>query len=60
MVLGVDWLRNFGSILWKFTNLTMQFNFMGSEFLLQGLHPSREVLKDMEHIKLKKEAGKGI
>ncbi|XP_042950388.1 uncharacterized protein LOC122282508 [Carya illinoinensis] len=61
VVLGVDWLRGLGSILWNFSDLIMQFNFRGSECKLQGLQPPRESLEEGEHIpKFKKGVVKGV
>ncbi|XP_042963178.1 uncharacterized protein LOC122297221 [Carya illinoinensis] len=61
VVLGVYWLRGLGSILWNFSDLTMQFNFRGNECKLQVLQPPRESLEEGEHIpKFKKGVVKGV
>ncbi|KAF5445037.1 hypothetical protein F2P56_034120 [Juglans regia] len=61
VVLGVNWLRGLGFILWNFTDLTMQFNFRGNECKLLGLQPPRESLEEEEHVpKLKKGVVKGV
>jgi hypothetical protein len=44
MVLGVDWLRILGPILWDFTGLTMRFTYLNREVQLQGLTLSPDLL----------------
>ncbi|KAK9230905.1 hypothetical protein WN943_021136 [Citrus x changshan-huyou] len=36
IVLGVDWLRSLGAILWHFSKLTMQFTWKGQNVQLNG------------------------
>ncbi|KAJ0025076.1 hypothetical protein Pint_06874 [Pistacia integerrima] len=50
LVLGVDWLRQLGPILWNFIDLTMQFPFNGSTIRLQGIRPSETNLEEEEKI----------
>jgi hypothetical protein len=45
VVLGVDWLRGLGPILWDFGNLTMKFSFQQRKVTLQGLTPSLDLLE---------------
>ncbi|XP_016727246.1 uncharacterized protein [Gossypium hirsutum] len=40
LVLGIHWLLSLGPIAWNFSNLTMQFNHMRQNFILQGIVPS--------------------
>lgn len=37
MVLGVQWLKELGLILWDFAALTIEFNLKGSKDMLSGL-----------------------
>jgi hypothetical protein len=37
IVLGIQWLRVLGPILWDFQQLTMKFQFGQDEYMLQGL-----------------------
>lgn len=37
MVLGVDWLKDFGHVTFDFKNLTLQFNHQGKTILLKGV-----------------------
>jgi hypothetical protein len=45
VVLGVDWLRGLGPILWDFGNLTMEFSFQQRKVTLQGLTPALDLLE---------------
>lgn len=40
LILGIQWLRSLGPILWDFDRLQMEFSFKGKKFLLQGAKPS--------------------
>jgi len=46
MVLGVEWLRTLGPILWDFQLMTMAFDQDSHHITLQGLHPSGFTLED--------------
>ena len=37
MVLGSQWLRTLGVIVWDFEKLEMEFKFRGKKVLLQGM-----------------------
>ncbi|KAA3469278.1 Retrotransposable element Tf2 [Gossypium australe] len=37
LVLGIHWLLSLSPIVWNFSNLTMQFNHMGQNCILQGI-----------------------
>jgi hypothetical protein len=37
VVLGVQWLRTLGPIIWDFLHLTMSFSWRGISILLRGL-----------------------
>ena len=39
VVLGAQWLRTLGPILWDFAKLWMQFSINGTKHTLQGLQP---------------------
>ncbi|KAF5463169.1 hypothetical protein F2P56_019105 [Juglans regia] len=61
VVLGVDWLQGLGSIVWNFSDLTMQFDFRGNKVQLQGLQPPSEALEVVEDVpNLQKGSVKGI
>ena len=46
-VLGTQWLRALGEILWNFSKMTMRFNISGKEILLKGLtRPKDKVVAD--------------
>jgi hypothetical protein len=45
-VLGIDWLRTLGPILWDFVALTMKFTVHKKEIQLQGLLPAKTLLDD--------------
>ncbi|KAG7996678.1 hypothetical protein I3843_01G173600 [Carya illinoinensis] len=40
VVLGFQWLKTLGPILWDFSKLSMAFTYKGSKMALQGLTPS--------------------
>jgi hypothetical protein len=46
VVLGVEWLRTLGPVLWDFQLMTMAFNQASHHVILQGLHPSGFTLED--------------
>lgn len=61
VVLGIQWLRELGTIEWNFQNLTLQFQYKGQPILLQGLQPSPEFIEEKEHkIKIKQRSKKGL
>lgn len=37
MVLGIQWLRELGPILWNFEELSMEFDYLGKPVQLKGL-----------------------
>jgi hypothetical protein len=50
VVLGVDWLRFLGPVLWDFGSLTMKFPYQNREVTLQGLSPALDLLDARESI----------
>lgn len=46
VVLGIDWLRTLGPVLWDFTKLTLQYTLAGNNVCLQGLSPEGSSLED--------------
>jgi hypothetical protein len=48
-VLGVDWLRTLGPVLWDFQILTMEFGQGSTHVLLKGMMPSDVTLEDGSH-----------
>jgi hypothetical protein len=46
LVLGIDWLRTIGPILWDFVALTMKFSLHQKGIQLQGFMPSKIMLDD--------------
>jgi hypothetical protein len=48
VVLGVDWMRRLGPILWDFGTLTMKFPYNQREVTLQGMSPAPELLDARE------------
>jgi len=49
VVLGVEWLRTLGPILWDFAAMTMQFNLNASSVTLKGLSPTGLTMEDASH-----------
>jgi hypothetical protein len=49
VVLGVDWLRSLGPILWDFTHMTMQFTLKGCSTTLLGVTPAALSLDEGSH-----------
>jgi hypothetical protein len=48
-VLGVDWLRILGPVLWDFQILTMEFGQVFTRVILKGMMPSDVTLEDGSH-----------
>jgi hypothetical protein len=46
VVLGVQWLRTLGPIVWDFLQLTMSFSWRGVSVLLRGLQPTALSLEE--------------
>jgi hypothetical protein len=46
IVLGIEWLRTLGPILWDFLHLTMQYSQAGKQILLTGLNPMGSTMED--------------
>lgn len=40
LILGIQWLRSLGPVLWDFDKLQMEFSFNGKKFVLRGAKPS--------------------
>lgn len=49
-MLGVEWLKTLGSVLWNFLCLTMEFTFGGKLITLRGLSPSGLSLVEGSHV----------
>jgi len=50
LVLGVDWLRLLGPILWDFVDLTMKFQHEGQEVQLQGMRQTESTLEEAKSV----------
>jgi len=50
LVLGVDWLRLLGPILWDFVELTMKFQQGEKELQLQGMRPTESTIEEAKSI----------
>jgi hypothetical protein len=50
LVLGVDWLRLLGPILWDFVDLTMKFQHEGQEVQLQGMRQAESTLEEAKSV----------
>ena len=49
IVLGAQWLRTLGPIIWDFSKLFMQFKIDGNEVKLKGLaHPVDKIVDEQE------------
>jgi hypothetical protein len=46
MVLGVQWLRTLGPIIWDFLQLTMQFSFLGKTIIWKGLNSADSTMEE--------------
>lgn len=61
LVLGVDWLRGLGPVLWNFSDLTMRFQCDEKAVELQGIkRPAIKVTEEDDIADLKKGTTKGI
>lgn len=61
LVLGVDWLRGLGSVLWNFAELTLKFQLGQQSVNLQGIQRPVHSVSEEDHIEdLKQGAAKGI
>jgi hypothetical protein len=61
IVLGIQWLRTLGPILWDFLNLTMQFVYEEKTCLLEGLAANLNFsVEDDESFKLNRSENKGV
>ena len=61
IVLGIQWLRTLGPILWDFLNLTMEFVYEERTCLLEGLVANLNVsIEDDESFTLNKGGNKGV
>jgi len=49
VVLGVEWLRTLGPILWDFTHMTMSFTLQGQPLTLTGVSPGELSVADGAH-----------
>lgn len=49
LVLGFQWLRNLGLILWEFLELTMEFCYGAKTIMLKGLYITRLVVIEVEN-----------
>jgi hypothetical protein len=50
LVLGVDWLRLLGPILWDFVELTMKFQQGEKELQLQGMRPTESTIEEAKNL----------
>lgn len=61
VVLGTQWLRILGPILWNFVSLTMEFQYSKTKCVLQGLQQVPQVsLEDANAFKLSNKRNKGV
>jgi hypothetical protein len=58
LVLGIQWLRTLGPIIWDFLKLTITFNWKGEHIFLQGLNPTQ--LSVEEGSKFLRSSNKGV
>jgi hypothetical protein len=58
LVLGIQWLRTLGPIIWDFLKLTMLFSWKGEQILLQGLTPTE--ISVAEGSKFLRSSNKGV
>jgi hypothetical protein len=49
IVLGVEWLKTLGPILWDFSLLTMQYSQGSNKIILHGLTPTGLTIEDGDH-----------
>jgi hypothetical protein len=61
IVLGIQWLRTLGPIMWDFTKLQMKFQYEGKSCMLRGLQRGPNVsFAKGDSLKLSKQEQKGI
>jgi len=61
VVLGVQWLRPLGPILWDFGKLTMQFSYLDKPIQLQGMHQGPSLcLEEATSFKMSRVDSRGV
>ncbi|XP_077236504.1 uncharacterized protein LOC143878006 [Tasmannia lanceolata] len=61
VVLGTQWLRTLGPIIWDFSRMQMKFKVNDKEVTLQGLsNPEDRVVDDSKFIRTSKKNGQGV
>lgn len=60
MVLGVEWLRTLGPVLWDFSLMTMQFSSRGLTTVLTGINSTGWSLEGSHFLKSSPSANKGF
>jgi len=61
IVLGVEWLRTLGLILWDFTHMTMQYTLVDRSITLMGVTPGGLSLEEGTHfLKTNSASTKGL
>jgi hypothetical protein len=61
VVLGIQWLKLLGPILWDFATLSMEFVYARQKCALKGLQQDKPwVLEGDENFKVFRQSGKGV
>lgn len=50
-ILGLQWLKPWGKIMWEFAHLTMSITYQGTSYVLQGVQNMRIKTLDSHHMR---------